>query len=106
MLVRPRRQSDQIDTVAGQDRNGQRAGEQCTHCVVYQGGDCTHERAKVALAQGATRAANSDVVRRGASAVSENVADTNDSRSAEARTRGRAPFNLPVLIHIGQSFRR
>jgi dihydroorotase len=59
--------------------------------------------ANVALAQGAI-ARHRDVVVGVKARLSENVADTNDLEALRRAQEAAAPFNLPVMIHIGQSF--
>src|SRR6516225_94929 len=59
--------------------------------------------ANVALAQGAI-ARHRDVVVGVKARLSENVADTNDLEALRRAQEAAAPFNLPVMIHIGQSY--
>jgi dihydroorotase len=59
-------------------------------------------RANVALAQGAI-ARNRDVVIGVKARLSENVAGTNDLEALRRAQEAAAPFNLPVMIHVGQS---
>jgi hypothetical protein len=59
--------------------------------------------ANVALAQGAI-ARHRDVVVGVKARLSENVADANDLEALRRAQEAAAPFNLPVMIHIGQSF--
>jgi dihydroorotase len=72
--------------------------------VVSPGGEL-HDMnaANVALAQGAI-ARHRDVVVGVKARLSENVADTNDLEALRRAQEAAAPFNLPVMIHIGQSF--
>jgi dihydroorotase len=58
--------------------------------------------ANVALAQGAI-ARHRDVVVGVKARLSENVADANDLEALRRAQEAAAPFNLPVMIHIGQS---
>src|SRR6201982_2403799 len=59
--------------------------------------------ANVALAQGAI-ARHRDVVVGVKARLSEDVADANDLEALRRAQEAAAPFNLPVMIHIGQSF--
>jgi dihydroorotase len=59
--------------------------------------------ANVALAQGAI-ARHRDVVVGVKARLSENVADANDLEALRRAQEAAAPFNLPVMIHIGQSY--
>ena len=59
--------------------------------------------ANVALARGAiTR--NHDVVIGVKARMSENVADVNDLEALRRAQEAAAPFNLPVMIHVGQNY--
>src|SRR6202043_1119502 len=59
--------------------------------------------ANVALAQGAiTR--NRDVVVGVKARLSENVAGPNDLEALRRAQEAAAPFNLPVMIHVGQNY--
>jgi dihydroorotase len=60
-------------------------------------------RANVALAKGAI-ARNLDVVAGVKARLSDNVAGTNDLEALRRAQEAAAPFDLPVMIHIGQSF--
>src|SRR6266436_124793 len=60
-------------------------------------------RADVSLARGAI-ARNRDVVVGVKARLSNNVADTGDLEALRRAQEAAAPFNLPVMIHIGQSF--
>jgi dihydroorotase len=60
-------------------------------------------RADVGLARGAI-ARNRDVVIGVKARLSNNVADTNDLEALRRAQEAAAPFNLPVMIHIGQSY--
>src|SRR6516225_9525809 len=59
--------------------------------------------ANVALAQGAI-ARHRDVVVGVKARLSENVADANDLEALRRAQEAASPFNLPVMIHIGQSY--
>ena len=71
--------------------------------VISPGGEL-HDigAANVALAQGAI-ARNRDVVVGVKARLSENVAGSNDLEALRRAQEAAAPFNLPVMIHIGQS---
>src|ERR1700682_3905042 len=60
-------------------------------------------RADVGLARGAI-ARNRDVVIGVKARLSINIAGTNDLEGLRRAQEAAAPFNLPVMIHIGQSF--
>ena len=59
--------------------------------------------ANVALAQGAI-ARNRDVVIGVKARLSNNVAGANDLEALRRAQEAAAPFNLPVMIHVGQNF--
>jgi dihydroorotase len=60
-------------------------------------------KADVAAARGAI-ARNRDVVAGIKARLSENVADVNDLEALRRAQEAAAPFGLPVMIHIGQSY--
>src|SRR5579871_2640701 len=60
-------------------------------------------RADVSLARGAI-ARNRDVVIGVKARLSNNVADVNDLEALRRAQEAAAPFDLPVMIHIGQSY--
>ena len=60
-------------------------------------------RANVALAQGAI-ARNRDVVIGIKARLSNNVAGANDLEALRRAQEAAAPFNLPVMIHVGQNY--
>src|SRR6202008_979852 len=71
---------------------------------VASGGELHNiNQANVALAQGAI-ARNRDVVVGVKARLSDNVADKNDLEALRRAQEAAAPFNLPVMIHIGQSY--
>jgi dihydroorotase len=72
--------------------------------VISQGGEL-HDMSKadVGLARGAI-ARNRDVVVGVKARLSENVADVNDLEALRRAQEAAAPFGLPVMIHIGQSY--
>jgi dihydroorotase len=100
--------ADNIDQIAAVARGAPQIGRALVNIartgVVSPGGEL-HDinRANVALAQGAI-ARNRDVVVGVKARLSENVADTNDLEALRRAQEAAAPFNLPVMIHIGQSF--
>src|SRR5262245_30509074 len=73
-------------------------------CVISPAGEL-HDMnaANVALVQGAI-ARHRDVVVGVKARLSENVADANDLEALRRAQEAAAPFNLPVMIHIGQSY--
>jgi dihydroorotase len=60
-------------------------------------------RARVDLARGAI-ARNRDVVVGVKARLSENVAGSNDLEALRRAQEAAAPFNLPVMIHVGQNY--
>jgi dihydroorotase len=100
--------ADNIDQIATVARTGPQLGRALVNIartgVVSPGGEL-HDMnaANVALAQGAI-ARHRDVVVGVKARLSENVADTNDLEALRRAQEAAAPFNLPVMIHIGQSF--
>jgi dihydroorotase len=72
--------------------------------VVSDGGEL-HDinLANVALARGAI-ARHRDVVVGVKSRLSDNVADKNDLEALRRAQEAVAPFNLPVMIHVGQNY--
>src|ERR1700738_3247727 len=100
--------ADNIDQIVAVARGGPQIGRALVNIartgVVSPGGEL-HDmnRANVALAQGAI-ARHRDVVVGVKARLSENVADTNDLEALRRAQEAAAPFNLPVMIHIGQSF--
>jgi dihydroorotase len=100
--------ADNIDQIAAVARTGPQVGRALLNIarvgVVSPGGEL-HDMnvANVALAQGAiTR--HRDVVVGVKARLSENVADANDLEALRRAQEAAAPFNLPVMIHIGQSY--
>jgi len=100
--------ADNIDAVAAVARGAPQIGRVLVNIartgVISPGGEL-HDinAANVALAQGAI-ARNRDVVVGVKARLSENVAGTNDLEALRRAQEAAAPFNLPVMIHIGQSF--
>src|SRR6266581_6700037 len=99
---------DNIDLIAAVARGGPQIGRALVNIartgVISPRGEL-HDMngANVALAQGAI-ARHRDVVVGVKARLSENVADANDLEALRRAQEAAAPFNLPVMIHIGQSF--
>ncbi len=98
--------ADNIDAIAAVARGAPQIGRALVNIArtgVAPGGEL-HDinRANVALAQGAI-ARNRDVVVGVKARLSKNVAGTNDLEALRRAQEAAAPFNLPVMIHIGQS---
>jgi len=99
--------ADNIDQVAAVAREAPQIGRALVNIArtgVAAGGEL-HDinAANVALAQGAI-ARNRDVVVGVKARLSENVAGANDLEALRRAQEAAAPFNLPVMIHIGQTF--
>ena len=100
--------ADNIDQIATVARTGPQVGRALVNIartgVISPSGEL-HDMnaANVALAQGAI-ARHRDVVVGVKARLSENVADANDLEALRRAQEAAAPFNLPVMIHIGQSF--
>ena len=100
--------ADNIDQIATVARTGPQVGRALVNIartgVISPGGEL-HDMnvANVALAQGAI-ARHRDVVVGVKARLSENVADANDLEALRRAQEAAAPFNLPVMIHFGQSF--
>jgi dihydroorotase len=99
--------ADNIDQVAAVARGAPQIGRALVNIArtgVAAGGEL-HDinAANVALAQGAI-ARNRDVVVGVKARLSENVASANDLEALRRAQEAAAPFNLPVMIHIGQTF--
>jgi dihydroorotase len=100
--------ADNIDQIAAVARAAPQIGRALVNIsrtgVVSPGGelhDLNH--ANVALAQGAI-ARNRDVVVGVKARLSNNVAGTNDLEALRRAQEAAAPFNLPVMIHVGQNY--
>lgn len=98
--------ADNIDQVAAVARGAPQIGRVLVNIArtgVAPGGEL-HDinRANVALAQGAI-IRNRDVVVGVKARLSENVAGPNDLEALRRAQEAAAPFNLPVMIHVGQS---
>jgi dihydroorotase len=98
--------ADNIDQIAAVARGAPQIGRALVNISrtgVAAGGEL-HDinNANVALAQGAI-ARNRDVVVGVKARLSENVASANDLEALRRAQEAAAPFNLPVMIHIGQT---
>jgi dihydroorotase len=98
--------ADNIDQIAAVARGAPQIGRALVNISrtgVTAGGEL-HDinNANVALAQGAI-ARNRDVVVGVKARLSENVASANDLEALRRAQEAAAPFNLPVMIHIGQT---
>ena len=99
--------ADNIDEVAAVARGAPQIGRVLVNIArtgVAAGGEL-HDinAANVALAQGAI-ARHRDVVIGVKARLSENVASANDLEALRRAQEAAAPLNLPVMIHIGQTF--
>jgi dihydroorotase len=99
--------ADNIDQMAAVARGAPQIGRllvNISRVGVAPGGEL-HDinLANVALAQGAI-VRNRDVVIGVKARLSENVAGPNDLEALRRAQEAAAPFNLPVMIHIGQSY--
>jgi dihydroorotase len=99
--------ADNIDQVAAVARGAPQLGRVLVNIArtgVTPGGEL-HDinNANVALAQGAI-ARNRDVVVGVKARLSNNVAGANDLEALRRAQEAAAPFNLPVMIHVGQNY--
>jgi dihydroorotase len=100
--------ADNIDQVAAVARGAPQLGRVLVNIartgVITPTGEL-HDlgSANVALAQGAI-ARNRDVVVGVKARLSNNVAGANDLEALRRAQEAAAPFNLPVMIHIGQNY--
>jgi dihydroorotase len=100
--------ADNIDQVAAVARSAPQLGRVLVNIartgVITPTGEL-HDlgSANVALAQGAI-ARNRDVVVGVKARLSNNVAGANDLEALRRAQEAAAPFNLPVMIHIGQNY--
>jgi dihydroorotase len=100
--------ADNIDQVAAVARGAPQIGRLLVNIartgVVTPTGEL-HDinSANVALAQGAI-ARNRDVVVGVKARLSDNVAGDNDLEALRRAQEAAAPFNLPVMIHVGQNY--
>jgi dihydroorotase len=97
---------DNIDEIAAVVRGGPQIGRALLNIATrtgFTGGELMDiNRANVSLARGAI-ARNRDVVVGVKARLSENVAGTNDLEGLRRAQEAASAFNLPVMIHIGQS---
>jgi dihydroorotase len=100
--------ADNMDAVAAVARGAPQIGRCLVNIartgVITPGGEL-HDinSASVALAQGAI-ARNRDVVVGVKARLSNNVAGPNDLEALRRAQEAAAPFNLPVMIHVGQNY--
>jgi dihydroorotase len=100
--------ADNIDQIAVVARGAPQIGRALVNIartgVVSPGGEL-HDinQANVALAQGAI-ARNRDIVIGVKARLSANVAGANDLEALRRAQEAAAPFNLPVMIHVGQNY--
>lgn len=98
--------ADNIEMLADVVRRGPQIGCALLNIArtgIVPGGELMDiDRANVALARGAI-ARNRDVVVGVKARLSENVAGTNDLEALRRAQEAAAPFDLPVMIHIGQT---
>jgi dihydroorotase len=100
--------ADNIDQVAAVARGAPQLGRILVNIartgVITPTGEL-HDisKANVALAQGAI-ARNRDVVVGVKARLSDNVAGANDLEALRRAQEAAAPFNLPVMIHVGQNY--
>src|SRR5207237_2898979 len=98
--------ADNADDVAAAVRGGPQIGRMLINIARTGLGSGPElmdlNRANVALAQGAI-ARNRDVVVGIKARLSKNVAGDGDLEALRRAQEAMAPFNLPVMIHIGQS---
>src|SRR6266566_730129 len=100
--------ADNIDQVAAVARGAPQIGRILvniarTGVVTPEGELHDINSANVALAQGAI-ARNRDVVVGVKARLSNNVAGANDLEALRRAQEAAAPFNLPVMIHVGQNY--
>jgi dihydroorotase len=100
--------ADNIDQVAAVARGAPQIGRALVNIartgVISPGGELHDLRsANVALAQAAI-ARNRDVVVGVKARLSNNVAGANDLEALRRAQEAAAPFNLPVMIHVGQNY--
>jgi dihydroorotase len=99
--------ADNIDQIAAVARGAPQIGRALVNIArtgVTPGGELLDfNNANVDLARGAI-ARNRDVVIGVKARLSNNVVGTNDLEALRRAQEAAAPFNLPVMIHIGQSY--
>jgi dihydroorotase len=99
--------ADNINDIASVARGAPQIGRVLVNIArtgVAPGGELMDiTRARVDLARGAI-ARNRDVVVGVKARLSENVAGSNDLEALRRAQEAAAPFNLPVMIHVGQNY--
>jgi dihydroorotase len=99
--------ADNINEIASVARGAPQIGRVLVNIArtgVAPGGELIDiARARVDLARGAI-ARNRDVVVGVKARLSENVAGSNDLEALRRAQEAAAPFNLPVMIHVGQNY--
>jgi dihydroorotase len=99
--------ADNIDQVAAVARGAPQTGRALVNIArtgVTSGGELRDlNNANVALAQGAI-VRNRDIVVGVKARLSNNVAGANDLEALRRAQEAAAPFNLPVMIHVGQNY--
>jgi dihydroorotase len=99
--------ADNIDQVAAIARGAPQTGRALVNiaCTGITPGGELHDinSANVALAQGAI-VRNRDVVVGVKARLSNNVAGANDLEALRRAQEAAGPFNLPVMIHVGQNY--
>jgi dihydroorotase len=99
--------ADNIDNMAAVARGAPQIGRLLVNIArtgVASGGELHNlNAANVALARGAI-ARHRDVVVGVKARLSENVAGANDLEALRRAQEAAAPFNLPVMIHVGQNY--
>jgi dihydroorotase len=99
--------ADNIDQIAAVARNAPQIGRALVNIArtgVAPGGELHNiNQANVALAQGAI-ARNRDIVVGVKARLSANVAGPNDLEALRRAQEAAAPFNMPVMIHVGQNY--
>jgi len=99
--------ADNIDQIAAVARGAPQLGRALVNIArtgVTAGGEL-HDlsRANITLAQGAI-ARNRDIVIGVKARLSNNVAGANDLEALRRAQEAAAPFNLPVMVHVGQNY--
>jgi dihydroorotase len=99
--------ADNIDQISAVARGAPQIGRALVNIArtgVAMGGEL-HDinRANVSLAQGAI-ARNRDIVVGVKARLSNNVAGANDLEALRRAQEAAGPFNLPVMVHVGQNY--
>src|SRR5712671_1781604 len=99
--------ADNIDQIAAVARAAPQIGRALVNIArtgIVPGGELMDvTRADVSLARGAI-ARNRDIVLGVKARLSQNVAGSNDLEALRRAQEAAAPFNLPVMIHVGQNY--